>query len=152
MILEKELFPTVVRVDIPFSYDRREMFSEQIHAAAETVLNNSLRPMGKGMSTITPVGKSSLFKNTKAWRHSDSVPGMRHGQSHPMPWYEVVSKLGKFVSGEAHAIKIVCNDKYQVNYFCSCLAQSEHRSFNPVLPKAKLLSDLKSKTNINFRP
>ena len=47
------LFPTVVRVDIPFSSDRRKMFSEQIPTAAETVLNNSLRSMGKGMSTIT---------------------------------------------------------------------------------------------------
>ena len=30
--------------------------------------------MGKGMSTITTVGKSSLFKNTKAWRHSALLP------------------------------------------------------------------------------
>jgi hypothetical protein len=66
VILEKELFPTVVRVDIPFSSDRREMFSEQIPTASETVLNNSLWSMGKGMSTITTLGKSSLFKNTKA--------------------------------------------------------------------------------------
>ena len=66
MILEKELFPTVVRVDIPFSSERREMFSEQIPTAAETVLNNSLRSIGKRMSTITTVGNSSLFKNTKA--------------------------------------------------------------------------------------
>ena len=64
VILEKELFPTVVRVDIPFSSDRREMFSEQIPTAAETVLNNSLRSMGKGMSTITTVGKSSFFNFT----------------------------------------------------------------------------------------
>ena len=35
VILEKELFPTVARVDIPFSSDRSEMFSEQIPTASE---------------------------------------------------------------------------------------------------------------------
>ena len=68
--VKNQLFPTVVVVDIPFSSDRREMFSEQIPTAAETVLNNSLRSMGKWMFTITTVGKISLFKNTKARRHS----------------------------------------------------------------------------------
>ena len=59
--LKKELFPTDVIVDIPFSSDRREMFIEQIHAAAETVLNKSLRSMGNWMFTITTVGKSLLL-------------------------------------------------------------------------------------------
>ena len=60
--LKKELFPTDIMVDIPFSFDRREMFSEKIHAAAETVLNNSLRSMGKWMFTLMTVGKKLLFK------------------------------------------------------------------------------------------
>ena len=62
---KNELFPTVVVVNIPFSSDRREMFSEQIHTAAESVLNNSLRSVGKGMFTTTTVGKSSPFKKYK---------------------------------------------------------------------------------------
>ena len=63
--LKNERFPTVVIVAIPFSSDRREMFSEQILTATEIVLNNSLWSIGKGMSTITTVWKSSLFKMTE---------------------------------------------------------------------------------------
>jgi hypothetical protein len=63
MKLKNELFPTV-----PFSSDRREMFSEQIHTAAESVLNNSLWSMGKGMSTTTTVGKSSHFLKYKGMK------------------------------------------------------------------------------------
>ena len=51
--LKKELFPTDIIVDIPFSSDHREMFSEQILTAVETALNNSLWSMGKWMSTIS---------------------------------------------------------------------------------------------------
>ena len=35
-VLIQELFPTVVVVNIPFSCDCREMFSEQIPTAAES--------------------------------------------------------------------------------------------------------------------
>ena len=52
--LKKELFPTVVIVDV----GRREIFSEKIHTSAETVLTNSLRSIGKCMFTMTTVGKS----------------------------------------------------------------------------------------------
>ena len=59
--LKNERFPTVVVVNIPFPSDRREMFSEQFHTATDSVLNNSLRSMGKWMSTTTTVGKSLHF-------------------------------------------------------------------------------------------
>ena len=42
---DNRTFPTVIRVDIPFSSDGREMFSDKIPTATETVLNNSLRSM-----------------------------------------------------------------------------------------------------------
>ena len=64
--LKNELFPMVVIVDIPFSSDHRKMLRVQIHTATETVLNNSLRSMGKGIFTITTVGKSSFLKMSKA--------------------------------------------------------------------------------------
>ena len=52
--LENELFPTVVVVDIQFPTDRREMFSEQIPTAAESVLNNSLRSWENGCPLQQP--------------------------------------------------------------------------------------------------
>ena len=67
--LKNELFPTVGIVDIPFSSDCRDMFSEQIHTATASVVNNSLRSMEKGMSTIMTIGKSSHYKNTKTSQH-----------------------------------------------------------------------------------
>ena len=61
-------------MDIPFSSERGEMFSEQIHTAPETVLNNSLRSMGKDMSTITTIGNSSLQRHDVPTTETHHVP------------------------------------------------------------------------------
>ena len=60
---KNELFPTVVIVYIHFPI---EMFS-----GTETCMNKSIRSLEKWGYAIATVGKSSLFINTKARRHSE---------------------------------------------------------------------------------
>jgi hypothetical protein len=73
--LKNELFPTVVRSDIPFSYDRGEMFSkkafdrwemfsfklrsEQIPKVNKTFMNKSLRSIN--LRDVSPTNRREKF-------------------------------------------------------------------------------------------